>query len=121
MEGVFSEGELWDADLEWIEHNAVELESALDNVADELTTLVEPNATEVLTIDELLARFMRKGLVGKEVVPIASRLIECLGTSNSNPGGGGLAIGDELDPSELKALVGALRKVVNFYEKKTAP
>lgn len=123
-EGVFSEREdpIWeeDLDLESIDHAVAELETALDMVADQLTELIDPRATGAFTIDEILARFVRKGLVDKAVVAIASRLIECLGTSSSAPGSG-LAIGEELDSADLKALVKALRAVVGYYENEAQP
>jgi hypothetical protein len=96
-------------DEDAIARHTTELETALDIVADMLTSLVEPGADEALSLGEILARHVREGVVGQKSVETADKLLECLGSTGSDPGDQGILIGHTIRYDSLQELVEDLR------------
>jgi hypothetical protein len=93
-----------------IEAHAAELETALDIVADLLTEMIEPDADEAFSLDEILARYVHE-VVDAQSVETAGKLLECLGSKGSAFHARGLSIGQEIGCDPLKQLVEALSKL----------
>lgn len=115
QESVFSFEELSSMEREELDKNAIavytaELETALDIVADRLTEMIEPDADEALSLDEILARYVH-GVVDAESVETAGKLLECLGSKGSGFHDRGLSIGWKIGYDSLQQLVNDLRKL----------
>lgn len=108
--GELSSMEREELDTHAIEAHAAELETALDIVADLLTEMIEPDAVEALSLDELLARYVRE-VVDAESVETAGKLLECLGSKGSGSHARGFSIGQEIGYDSLKQLVEDLREL----------
>lgn len=115
QEKVFSLEELSSVQREELDSNAIairaaELETALDIVADRLTEMIEPDADEALSLDEILARYAHE-VVDAQSVETAGKLLECLGSKGSGFHDRGLSIGQEIRYDSLKQLVDDLREL----------
>lgn len=109
--GELSSVERDELDTHAIDAHAAELETALDIVADLLTEMIEPDAVEALSLDEILARYYVREVVDAESVETAGKLLECLGSKGSGAHARGLSIGQEIGYDSLKQLVEDLRKL----------
>jgi hypothetical protein len=102
-------------DQDAIAHHTTELETSLDIAADLLTDLVEPNADEALSLGEILARQLQKGVLQQQSVETADKLLECLSSTIYAPGDRGflkgLRIGYRFSYTSLQKLVSDLRKL----------
>lgn len=103
-------------DEEAIAYRTKELETALEIAADEMTMLIEPDAVDALSIDEILARFVANEMVSKESVETAGKLLECLGSAGSDPDDQGLSIGRMIGYDSLIQLVEDLRALAEQLE-----
>jgi hypothetical protein len=115
-DGVFSE--LSSMEREVLDTSALaaytsELETALEVTADLLSELIEPGQDSALSLGEILARYVRDGVVEKESVTTADTLLECLGSTGSAPGDQGLSIGEKIRYDSLLQLVEDLRELID--------
>ena len=95
-------------DTEAIDYHATVLKTSLEAIADQLSSHAFPEAAESLTIDELLARFVRHGWVDRHVVSVAAAIVESLGTTSSD-GERGSTLGRDCRLEQIQQLLKVLR------------
>lgn len=103
------ESDVHDDDFDY-DRLAAGLETALDTIVDELSLRIGSTDVGGLTVDEILALHVARGLVDAAVVNVAARLVEALGSRSSH----GDRTGELLEgPTyvELRRMVDALEKV----------